>query len=102
MSPASGWDALQNLSCAFGILLERFGIVGVHVPRRNRIDVDALRGPFIGEGLGELANAAFGRSVRRHHDTALKREQRGDVNDFAAPALEHVPPRVLRKTKDTG
>ena len=74
-----------------GVGAQRRGVVGLHVAGRDRVDVDAVRRPFVGERLGELRDAALGRGVAGHGDAALEREQRRDVDDLAAAAaVEHV------------
>src|SRR5580658_8577468 len=53
LAPTASRYPLQNLSVARRIALEGGGVVRSHVARRNGIDVDALRGPLVGEGLRE-------------------------------------------------
>src|ERR1017187_8772464 len=90
VSPASGRNPIENLARAFGIVLQSLSVVGGEVSGRDGVYVDALRSPLIGEGLGELPNASFGSCVRRHHDSALKRKQRGNVDDLAVALGQHV------------
>ena len=52
------------------------------------------RRPLVGEGLGELHDAALRGGVAGHGDAALEREQRGDVDDLAAvAAVDHLAAR---------
>ena len=83
VAPAAGGNAFEDLTGTFGVALEGFGIVGVHIAGRDGIDVDALGGPLIGECLSKLADATLGCSVRGNQNATLKGEQRGDVNDLA-------------------
>src|SRR5215469_13115422 len=57
--------------------------------------MDALGGPFVGQRLGQLRHPAFGRRIGRYQPSALKRKQRRDIDDLAAPLREHVAPAHL-------
>jgi hypothetical protein len=102
LAPAAGGNALQNLAGALGIIAQRLGVVGIHIAGRDGVHVDAFRGPLVGEGFGKLTHTAFGRRVRRHQNSTLKGKQRGDVDNFARAALEHVAASVLGEAKDAG
>src|SRR3546814_18615579 len=57
---------------------------------RDRVDLHAFRRPFVREQLGESANARFRRGIARHANAALKGEHRGNVDDLAAAARDHM------------
>ena len=40
-------------------------------------------GPLVGEGFGELGDSSLGGCVGGDSDAALKRQERGDVDDFS-------------------
>ena len=50
--PACG-DAVQDRCGASRVGAQRVGVVGRDVARGDRVDIDALRRPFVGEGLRE-------------------------------------------------
>jgi hypothetical protein len=102
VAPATGGNAIEDLTGALGIVLQGLGVVGGEVAGGDGVDVDAAGGPLVGEGLGELADAAFGRGIGRDVDASLEGEQRGDVDDFAAALGEHVAAGVLGEAEDTG
>src|SRR5437867_11675749 len=52
-APASGGNAFENLPAPHRVGAQRGGVVGVHVSRRDRVDVDAAWRPFVRERLGE-------------------------------------------------
>lgn len=47
--------------------------VGGNIPRDYAIDLDVLLAPFVGEGLGELAEGTLGGCVRRNREASLNR-----------------------------
>src|SRR5437870_8423257 len=101
LTPTTGGNALQYLAIASLVRLQRGSVVGAHVARRNRIDVDTVFGPLIRERFRQLRDSAFRRGVSGDGDAALKREQRSDVDDLTAvSAFEHMPAGELRKPKD--
>lgn len=102
LAPAGGGNALEDLAGTLGIIAQGLSVVGIHIAGGDGVDVDALGSPLIGEGFGELADAAFGCGVRRHGDSALKGEEGGDVDDLTGPAGEHVTACVLGEAEDTG
>src|ERR1700678_1732702 len=55
LAPAAGGNALKNLPGALGIVAQRLGVVRIHIAGRDGVHVDAFRGPFVGEGFGQLA-----------------------------------------------
>ena len=89
-APAVGGDALEDFEGALGVGLEGGGVVGAHVAGGDGVDLDAVGGPFVGEGFGELADGALAGGVSGNRDAAEKREQGGDVDDFAGAAGDHV------------
>jgi len=101
-APAGGGDALEDLAGAVGIVLENLGEVGGHVAGGNGIDLNAVGGPLVGEGLGELGDATLGGGISGDGDAALKAEQGSDVDDFAEALGEHEAAGALAETKDTG
>ena len=74
-TPARSRNALQNLPIARLVALQRNGIFSAHVSWRNRVDIDIVRCPLIGQSLRELCNGPFGRGIRRDGNTSLKRKQ---------------------------
>src|SRR6516225_6641228 len=91
LTPSSAGYAVENLAAAYGIASQGRGIVGFHVPRSDRIHVDALGSPFVGKGFGELGHASFCCGVGRHKNSSLEGQYRGDVHDFSAlGSREHV------------
>ena len=62
LAPAARRDALEDLAVARLVGLQRGGVVGGDVARRDRVDVDALRCPLVGQQLGQPGDA---RSWRR-------------------------------------
>lgn len=47
-APASGGDALEDLTGAGGVALEGFSEVGGHVAGGDGVDLNAVRGPLVG------------------------------------------------------
>ena len=64
--------------------MEGLGVRGGEVAGSDGVDLDAARGPLVGEGLGELGHAAFGGGVGGYADASLEAEEGGDVDDFAS------------------
>lgn len=60
------------------------------VPRRHRIDRDALGRPLVGEGLCELGDGALGGGVGGDGEAALEGEEGGEVDDCAAAGGDGV------------
>src|SRR5258708_10319530 len=83
-SPSRRWDAFENLAVANFIALQRGGVVGAHVARRDRVHVHALRCPFVGQRFGQLHDRPLGRSIRRNGIATLKSKQRSDIDYFSA------------------
>lgn len=87
-----GRNPRKNRLIALRIGAQRRRVVGVEIPRRDRVDVDAPAGPLARELTGKDSETALRRGVRRHTDAALERQQRRDVDDLAAAALrQHAP-----------
>jgi hypothetical protein len=61
------------------------GVVGRDIARRNRVHIDALGRPFIGQKLGDARNPVLRSRVGRNPDPALKRQKRRDVDDGPVP-----------------
>ena len=108
LAPAAGGDAFEDLAVAGFVGLEGFGVGGGEVAGRDGVDLDAFGGPLVGEGLGELGDAAFGGGVGGDADAALEGEQGGDVDDLAGgggaggAAGDHVAGGELRELEDAG
>src|SRR5215213_2600911 len=100
LAPAGGRDAFEYLSVARLVPLQRRRVVGAHVAGRDGVDVDAPGRPLVGERLRELRHAALRRRVGGDGQSALEGEEGGDVDDLAAPALDHVAPGQLREAED--
>ena len=64
------------------IVPQRLGVVGLDVARRDRVDVDAVRGPLVRERLRQLRDATLARCVPGDVDPALEGEERGDEDDL--------------------
>src|SRR3546814_10380957 len=60
----------------------------------------AFRRPFVREQLGESANARFRRGIARHANAALKGEHRGNVDDLAAAARDHMTAHALAEEEE--
>ncbi len=56
--------------------------LGGYIPRRQRRHADAFPHPLVAQGLGELADGAFGRDVGADVQAAGESQHRGDVNDL--------------------
>ena len=80
----------RGSAAAHRVGLQRRRVVGAHVAGGDRVHVDALARPLVGERLGELGDAPLGRRIGGDEDPALEGEQRGDVDDLAAAVGEHV------------
>ena len=102
LSPATGGNAIEDLACPHGVVLQGLSIVRGHVAGCNGVDVDAFGSPLIGEGLGELSYAALGRCIGGYPDATLKGEDRGNVDDFAGAFGQHVPAGELGEAEDAG
>ncbi len=102
LAPAPRRDAFQDRLPAFLVLEQRTRVLRPHVTRRNRIHIHSAPGPLIGQRLGDLRHAAFGRRIRRHVDAALKRKQRSNVNDLPLPARQHVRARRAAEPEHRG
>jgi hypothetical protein len=107
LAPACGGNALEDLAVAGLIGLEGFGVGGGEVAGCDGVDLDAFGSPLVGEGLGELGYSAFAGGVGGNSDAALKAQEGGDVDDFAAvcakaAAWDHVAGGELGELKDTG
>ena len=81
------------------VILQCFGNVGADIAGRDGVDLDSMRRPFIGQRLGQLADAALAGRIARHGDAALKGEQGSDKDDFAAPARQHPLAEFAAKDK---
>ena len=90
VAPAAGGDALLDLAVARLVGLQRGGVVGGDIARRDGVHIDAPGRPFVCEQLGEAGDAALRRGVARHADAALEGEERGDVDDLARALGQHV------------
>ena len=75
LTPATGRDALEDLAAARLVRLQGLGVAGGKVAGCDGVDLDALGGPFVGERLGELSDAAFAGRVGRDADAALEGEE---------------------------
>jgi len=83
--PPSRYPA-KDLTRPILIRHERLIHLRRNISRRDSIDTDPLPDPLITQRLGQLADTAFTRRVRRHIDAALETQQRRDVDDAAAAA----------------
>lgn len=90
LTPAIRGDAAEDFLGAHRVGLQRGGVVRAHVAGSDRVYLHAFAGPLVGERFGELADGALARGVAGHGDAAEEREQRGDVDDLAGAAGEHV------------
>ncbi len=78
-----GGAAEEDFEGARGVGLKGGGVVGAQVAGSDGVHRNAVGGPFVGEGLGELADAALAGGVSGNRDTVEKRQQGGDVDDLA-------------------
>ena len=83
LAPASGGDAFEDLAVAGLVSLQGFGVGGVDVAGGDSVDLNVFGRPLVGEGLGELGDAALAGGVGGDADAALEAEERGDVDDLA-------------------
>lgn len=74
-APTRRRDALEDLTIARLVALQRKGIVSTHVSWRDRVDIDIVRCPLIRKGLGGLRDGPFGRGIRGDGNASLKRKQ---------------------------
>jgi hypothetical protein len=107
LAPACGGDALEDLAVAGLVGPEGLGVGSGEVAGCDGVDLDAFGGPLVGERLGELSDAAFAGGVGGYANAALKAEEGGDVDDFAAvcadaAARDHVTGRELGELEDAG
>jgi hypothetical protein len=103
LAPATGGDAFEDLAVAGLVGLEGFGVGGGDVAGSDGVDLNAFGGPLVGEGLGELGDAALGSCVGRDADAALEAEEAGDVDDLAASFSGHdVSGDELGELEDAG
>ena len=82
-APAVGGDAVEDFEGARGVGLKGGGVVGAQVAGSDGVHRNAVGGPFVGEGLGELAEGAPAGGLSGNRDTVEKREQGGEVDDLA-------------------
>ena len=93
-SPAAGGNPLEDLPRPRLVVSEPTRVVRRDVPRRDRVDVDAVRRPFVGERLRQLGHPSLARRIAGNRDPALEREQRGDEDDLSLAPLDHPPPEL--------
>lgn len=75
LPPSTGGDARHD-ACVTVTVIDQSNVhVGVDVSGGHRVDIDALGRPFVGQGLGQLGNAALGSSVGWDCEAALEGEQ---------------------------
>ena len=91
VAPASFGDTLHDLAVAGLVGLQSRGVVGGDIARRDRVHVDALGRPLVGQQLGQAAHPAFRGGVARHADAALESQHGSDVDDLAARAVLRRP-----------
>src|SRR5450631_869756 len=94
-APATYGNSVENCGGAHGVGTQSRRVVSGHVAGCDGVDVDALVGPLIRQGLGELSYGALGRGIAGDQDAALERKQRGGVDDFAVTLREHLAAGVL-------
>src|ERR1700722_13290937 len=99
LSPTAGGDPLQNGFAANGIAAQGFGIVRADIARRNAVDIDMLRRPFIGQGFDEAGKGALARRVARDIDAALKTQQTTGEDDLSTAPGKHVPTEFTSQDK---
>src|SRR3546814_13013733 len=87
VAPASRRDTLDDLTVARLVALQRGGVVRRDIAGRDRIDLNALRRPFVGEQPGQAADPRFRRGIARYAAAAPKGPHRGEVDDPARPPL---------------
>jgi hypothetical protein len=69
---------------------ERLRVVGRDVAGRDRVDVDAVGSPLVGERLRQPGERRLGRGVGGDVDAALEAEQRGGEHDLPGAAPDHL------------
>lgn len=107
--PSAHGDAFQDAPRAILIRNQRGIHIRLDISRRDSIDIDALGGPFVGERFGELRDAAFGSGVGGDGESALEREEGGDVYYAASVSVavwgqrggEHVCSHVTAELEDS-
>src|SRR5271155_2774274 len=99
-APARRGNSLENLPTARRVVAQGRGVVRGHISRRDGVHVDPFGGPFIRKGFRQLRDPALCCGISRNQYSSLEREQRSNVQDFAARgAFQHIPPRKLRQAK---
>src|SRR5581483_3577904 len=92
-----GWDAVQYLAAAHGIITQRSRVIGRHVAGSNRVHIDSLARPFIGQSLGKLRHSAFRSGIGRDQNSSLERKQRRNVHNLSfGTTLQHILRSELR------
>ena len=87
LSPSSGGYPFENLFVSNGVVLNRLRVPGGHIAMGVGVYVDIMGRTFSGLHPREPHNSAFTCRVRRHQDTPLKGEHRGNVDYFSAMSL---------------
>ena len=91
-----------ELTAAFGAIEEVLVQRRVEDPRRDGVDQHASGSPLDGERPGQRRHATLAGGVRGDLVQADERGERGDVDDAAVPALEHVGAEDLAGAKRAG
>src|SRR5690606_8723951 len=63
------------------------------VAGRDRVDVDPVGRPLVGERAGQPGDRVLARRVRGHQEPALEAQHRRDVDDLPGAAGDHPAPR---------
>jgi hypothetical protein len=90
IAPAAGRRPLFEPAREFRIVDQRLVQRGLEVARRDRIDLQAVLGPIGTHAAGQVLHRALGRRVGRDARPGQFALHRGDVDDLAPAAPNHV------------
>src|ERR1700723_1912918 len=101
-TPAAGGNAIENLSVARLVLLQRGSVLRSEVAGSDGVDLHIARSPLVSQSFGHLRDAAFGGDVGGDTNASLKRHHGGDVDDLSPAAVQHLGSGKLAQAKGAG
>src|SRR6266704_2611586 len=90
LAEATHWSAKQEFFATLGAIEQRRVQIGAKDAGSKRVDANTRGGPFNGKRLGEGSHGGFTGAVSGYLKKTHERRERGDVNDTAVAALDHV------------